>query len=189
MTFKLVSKNNLGVVLLLLLVVFISQSRIFNFLIDTALGRAVIILLLIGISYTNKILGVVGVLLIIIMFNNSSLSQGFGYLEGFETPTTTPTTPTTTTTTTTPTTTPTTSSDTTPKKTNMPTDNSAIVSTPTPAPISTEGYDILATENNIKRGKESNTIPVDKSLNSSEDVLPHEGKGSFKENFSSFSLF
>jgi|688.fasta_scaffold949094_1 hypothetical protein len=79
MDFKLVSKNNLGGVTALLLVILLSQGRVFNFLLDTALGRAVLILFILVISYTNKILGVVSVLFIIIMFNNSDI----GYLEGF----------------------------------------------------------------------------------------------------------
>ena len=78
MEFNLVSKNNLGVVTALLLVIILSQGRFFNFLLDTALGRAILILFILFISYTNKILGVVSVLFIIIMFNNSN----FGYMEG-----------------------------------------------------------------------------------------------------------
>ena len=79
MDFKLVSKNNLGAVATLFLVILLSQSRFFDFLIDTALGRAILILFILGISYTNKILGVVAVLFIIIFFNSSDI----GYLEGF----------------------------------------------------------------------------------------------------------
>ena len=78
MEFNLVSKNNLGVVTALLLVIILSQGRFFNFLLDTALGRAILILFILFISYTNKILGVVSVLFIIIMFNNSNI----GYMEG-----------------------------------------------------------------------------------------------------------
>jgi len=78
MDFNLVSKNNLGVVTALLLVIILSQGRFFNFLLDTALGRAILILFILFISYTNKILGVVSVLFIIIMFNNSNI----GYMEG-----------------------------------------------------------------------------------------------------------
>ena len=78
MDFNLVSKNNLGAATALLLVIILSQSRFFNFLLDTALGRAILILLILFISYTNKILGVVSVLFIIIMFNNSNI----GYMEG-----------------------------------------------------------------------------------------------------------
>ncbi len=79
MDFKLVSGNNIGVVATLLLVILLSQSRFFDFLMTTALGRAILILFILGISYTNKILGVVAVLFIIIAFNNSDI----GYLEGF----------------------------------------------------------------------------------------------------------
>ena len=78
MDFKLVSKNNLGAVTALLLVIILSQGQFFNFLLDTALGRAVLILFILFISYTNKILGIVCVLFIIIMFNNSDI----GYMEG-----------------------------------------------------------------------------------------------------------
>lgn len=79
MDFKFVSKNNIGAVATLVLIIVLSQSRFFDFLIDTALGRAVLIMFILGISCVNKILGVVAVLFIIIMFNQSSL----GYLEGF----------------------------------------------------------------------------------------------------------
>ena len=79
MNFNLVSKNNMGVVATLILVILLSQSRFFNFLIETALGRAILILFILGISYINKILGIVAVLFIIIMFNQSSI----GYIEGY----------------------------------------------------------------------------------------------------------
>jgi hypothetical protein len=79
MDFKLISKNNVGIVATLFLVIILSQARFFDFLVDTALGRAILILFILGISYINKILGVVAVLFIIIFFNNSDI----GYLEGF----------------------------------------------------------------------------------------------------------
>ena len=82
MDFKLVSKNNMGVVATLILVILLSQSKFFNFLIDTALGRAFLIFFIIIISFVNKILGVVAVLFIIVMFNQSSI----GFYEGFTTP-------------------------------------------------------------------------------------------------------
>ena len=78
----LVSKNNIGGATALLLVILLSQTKFFNFLLDTALGRAFLILFILVISYTNKILGVVSVLFIIIMVNSSDI----GYLEGFDTP-------------------------------------------------------------------------------------------------------
>jgi len=79
MNFKLVDKKNLGIVLTLIVVILLSQSRFFDFLIDTVLGRTFLILLILAISCTSKILGVVSVLFIIIMFNQSKL----GYMEGF----------------------------------------------------------------------------------------------------------
>jgi len=79
MDFKLISKNNIGGVATLFLVILLTQSRFFDFLIDTTLGRAILILFILGISYTNKILGVVAVLFIIISFNNSNIA----YMEGF----------------------------------------------------------------------------------------------------------
>lgn len=79
MDFKLVSKNNIGVVATLFLAILLSHSRFFDFLIDTTLGRAILILFILGISYTNKILGVVAVLFIIISFSNSNIA----YMEGF----------------------------------------------------------------------------------------------------------
>ena len=79
MELKLVSKNNMGIVATLILVILLSQGRVFDFLMDTALGRAMLIVFILGISYVNKIFGVVAVLFIIIMFNQSNL----GYMEGF----------------------------------------------------------------------------------------------------------
>jgi len=72
MGFTLVSKNNMGIVATLLLIVVLSQSRFLNFLIDNALGRSFLILFILFISYTNKILGIISVLFIIILFNNSN---------------------------------------------------------------------------------------------------------------------
>ena len=79
MNFNLVSKNNMGYASALLLVVLLSQAKVFNFLIDTTLGRSILILFILISAYTNKILGVVVVLFIVIIFNNSDI----GYLEGF----------------------------------------------------------------------------------------------------------
>ena len=82
MDFNLFSKKSLGSIATLFLVILLSQSRFLNFLIETSLGRAILILFILGISFTNKILGIVAVLFIIIAFNNSDI----GYLEGFTNP-------------------------------------------------------------------------------------------------------
>ena len=162
MDFNLVSKNNLGAATALLLVIILSQSRFFNFLLDTALGRAILILLILFISYTNKILGVVSVLFIIIMFNSSNI----GYMEGATTMSDSSTsdssmkkdTPIATVlaSATTPSTTPSApvaKKPATMKKTDTKT---------TPVEGGSEGFDLLGTERNVFN-KKSNTIPSGKT--------------------------
>jgi hypothetical protein len=189
MDFKFNSKTTLGALSTLTLVVILSQSRFFDFLIDTALGRAVLICLIIGISYTHKILGVVAVLFVIIMFNQSYL----GSSEGFTQPATTTDTSTTATTTAMPD-----SSNMTPPMpdaTKMPADVathdkkqkpstvtttlSSAVSTPTPPPPTTstgetfvggrEGFNITEREGALLRGKRSNEVPVFSNARSQSD--------------------
>ena len=167
MDFKLVSKNNIGAVATLILVIMLTQSRMFDFLIDTTLGRAMLVFFILGISYINKIFGVVAILFIIIMFNHSNL----GLMEGFtdasgnqvtastvsaniqqkknelkekinntidqQTASTTSSAATTTPTTTTPTTTTTSESF-----------------------AGREGFNIIDREGNMLKGKSSNSIPV-----------------------------
>ena len=70
MNFNLVSKNNIGVVVALLLVILLSVSKVFNFLLNTTLGRSVLVLFVLILAYVNKILGVVSVLFIVILFIN-----------------------------------------------------------------------------------------------------------------------
>jgi hypothetical protein len=200
MDFKLVSKNNLGVVTALLLVILLSQGRVFNFLLDTALGRAILILFILVISYTNKILGVVSVLFIIIMFNNSDI----GYLEGFtdsnssSTTTTSSKMPTnsnkdTTSTSTDTTTTPTLTDE--QKQQLMATlqekakdkDTSTVTSSSTAVSSGAEGFNTFESERNIQKGKQSNSIPVTSYSSQSDNV---EAFGSFGGKFSdSFASF
>jgi len=86
MDFRLVSKNNMGIVITLILVILLSQSRFFDFLTETSLGRMVILVLIIFISYTNKFLGLLAVLFIIIAFNHYDMNvvQSYNYYEGFD---------------------------------------------------------------------------------------------------------
>lgn len=86
MDFKIVSKNNTGVFMTLILIVLLSQSRLFDFLIDTPLGRMILLAFVIFIAYTNKILGLVAVLFIIIASNQNDMSMvyGYNYYEGFD---------------------------------------------------------------------------------------------------------
>ena len=197
MDFKLVSKNNIGIVVALLLVILLSQSRVFNFLLDTSLGRSVLIFLVLVLAYVNKILGVVAVLFIIILFNQSDI----GNLEGFTA------TPATSTTTTTP------AAPATPNanqqariaerqkirqnvkanvasKAAAPAPTSTTTTTTSPSATSSlttagaEGFDIIGTENNIKRGKQSNKIPVSEHMRESLSVSAFDG--SFSDSYSAF---
>jgi hypothetical protein len=86
MDFKLVSKNNMGVVTTLILVILLSQSSFFGFLIDTPLGRMVLLAFVILIAYTHKILGLLAVLFIILAFNFNDMNMvhSYNYYEGFD---------------------------------------------------------------------------------------------------------
>ena len=193
--FKMVNKNSVGGAGLLLFLIVISQARLFDFLIDSSLGRILLVLTLICLSYCHGILGVVGVLLIIIAFNHSGLSF---LSEGFETTTTTGevTTP----------------GETIKAEIKLDPDAVAAIksqmmdkakkakesasSTPTDSTTTTdsfvttrglEGFDVLGIENNLKRGKQSNSIPTSSySKQDSDFISAYEGPSSI---FGNFSLF
>jgi hypothetical protein len=194
MEFKLIGKNNIGAVVLLLLIIAISQARAFNFLIDSALGRIFLIVFILFLSHCNKILGVVGVLFIVIMFNTNMYYEGFETADGK-----TITKP----------------SDTSvdetnvdvikvdatkvdttklkenvkkqlsDAKTNLDTAKATMNTSTDSTTTSAEGFDILGIENNIKRGKQSNSIPVNNFMRDADSVSPYE-ESSF---LGSFSLF
>lgn len=194
MNFKFVSKNNIGVVVALLLAVLLSQAKFFNFLFDTALGRSVLVLLVFILAYVNKIVGVVAVLFIIILFNQSNS----GYLEGFTDASgnkeartterkqikqnvkanvaakaTTTTKPITTTTKPITATSATTTTPATPLQTKL---TSSVQG-------GAEGFDVIGTENNIQRGKQSNKIPVSQHMRESANVSAFDGS------YSDYSIF
>ena len=159
-----------------------------------------LVFLVLVLAYVNKILGVVAVLFIIILFNQSDL----GYLEGF---TATPSQKTT------PNATPN-AAPATPNanqqariaerqqirqnvKANLASKAAAsaapattTTTTPSPSAISSlttagaEGFDIIGTENNIKRGKQSNKIPVSEHMRESMSVSAFDG--SFSDSYSAF---
>jgi hypothetical protein len=193
------SKNSIGLCLSLLLVILLSESRLFKIFTDTYLGRAFLIIIILFASYLHKILGVVCVLIIIIMFNNNSFSS---YYEGFDGNTGDA------------------SDDKKDKKDSMSATTSTgdnknkPITTPTPVPNdkidvvtsskdtknitgnvggnddsntasnnnasnnnaskAIEGFDLQSTENNIKRGKQSNSIPVNQYNKQSIEVSPYE---------------
>ena len=160
MDFKLISKNNMGVVATLILVILLSQARFFNFLIDTALGRAFLILFILVISYVNKILGVVAVLFIIIMFNQSSI----GYMEGF---------------------TGATSNQEQLNKTKMQS-ASTTAATSSAATSGREGFNTTDRELTMLRGKRSNEVPVLSNARSQDENVDPTDNSVFKNTVSPF---
>jgi hypothetical protein len=192
MAINTLSKNSIGTVLALLLVILLSESRLFNLFTETYLGRAFLIIIILFASYLNKNLGVVCVLIIVIMFSNNK----FSFYEGLDGTVTTSNVN---------------NKNNSEKKTlssnddtsinthtNVPNDKINVVTSSTAAASATsnskdpqdsansnsksiEGFDLQSTENNIKRGKQSNSIPVNQYYNQSIEVAPYEG--------SSFSNF
>lgn len=81
MGLNLLSKNNIGIVATLILVMLLSQSRFFDFLTETSLGRTFLLALTILITYTNKIFGLLAVLFIICAFKVNDVNL-YSY-EGF----------------------------------------------------------------------------------------------------------
>ena len=195
MNFNVVSKNNMGYASALLLVVLLSQSKVFNFLIETTLGRTILISFILFIAYTNKILGVVVVLFIVIIFNNSDI----GYLESFTDASNN-------------TNVISTSGDvsaqtkhgseelaqktkdkkdvthetsTKPTTTNTPNITDTTTTTTSSSATAVEGFDIVGKERHIQKGNQSNQIPVNDFMRVSPDVSPYEGSP-FSESFSSY---
>ena len=197
MDFKLISKNNVGTAVLLLLAIALSQSKAFNFLIDTALGRFFLIVFILCLSFCHKILGVVGVLFIIIMFNSNL------YYEGFEDSSSSKPTSSSSSTDASSNSTDASSNSTTTMNTDQikemikqqisdasknntsSSTTSSDTSSSSKNSKAAEGFDILGIENNIKRGKQSNSIPVNSFMRDSDSIFPYEGT-SFLGSFSPF---
>jgi hypothetical protein len=172
MDLKLLSKNNVGAVSTIFLLILLTQAKFFNFLISTPLGRSILILFILGISYTNTIFGVVLVLFIIIKFNNIDIN----YIEGFTNS----------------------NSDSvtnikekykieqTKNKTN---DKVQGKNNETKGKLeskvnSIEGFNMIERESIMMRGKNSNEIPVFSNTRNQDDVEPSD-KSMFSGNFSS----
>ncbi len=88
MNFNLVSRNNTGIVAMLILVILLSQSKFFNFLVDTPAGRMILLGFVVYIAYVHKMMGLVTVLFIILAFdfNGFNTVQSYNYYEGFDVP-------------------------------------------------------------------------------------------------------
>jgi hypothetical protein len=76
---KLLSKTNMGGLATIILVILLCQAGFFNFMVGTTLGRAVLVFLVLGIACAHHILGVIAVLAIIVIYNQSNVD----YMEGF----------------------------------------------------------------------------------------------------------
>jgi len=157
------TKTSIGAITMLTLIIILSQARIFDFLIDTHLGRIILVALIICISYTHKFLGVLAVLFIILMFNFNRA----GFSEGFDT--TNPT-----------------SHDNTQKNQGVVTAPSGYIPVKNPKTNSTEGREgsnMVEREGMILRGKSSGEVPVTKqSRNQGDNVEPSDTQA-LKEGF------
>ncbi len=63
--------------IVLLVVVFLTQSKTFNRMIDTSIGRVVLLSMVLLASYVHKLLGVIVVFFIILMVNKTDILEGF----------------------------------------------------------------------------------------------------------------
>ena len=63
--------------IVLLVVVFLTQSKTFNRLIDTSIGRIVLLSMVLLASYVHHLLGVIVVFFIILMVNKTDILEGF----------------------------------------------------------------------------------------------------------------
>lgn len=194
MDFKLVSKNNMGIAVTLILVILLCQSRFFDLLTETALGRMFILVLIIFISYTNKFLGLLAVLAIIIAFNQYNMNevQSYNYYEGFDVSgnlfdisgnqisSATKI-----------------AKETIVSKELKPSNesNSAQIATTSSSPTSEatseslggrEGFCMTDRESNIIRGKQSNSIPVFNNVRNQDDNISPTDKSVFSTPYASF---
>ena len=189
-----ISNKNTGAVILLLLILLLSQSRIVDLFVNSALGRVALLVFILAISYLNNTLGVISVLLIILMLNNS----GWNILEGAETMDATEST----------------EADAVAaavaaadaapvvaeeseedKKKRIDdlqkqlADAKAALSNSDPETepkVTTEGFDILGTERELQQGKKANSIGVDSGCRNCDMVSPVEGDSIFSNLFSVF---
>jgi len=146
--YKILSKQNVGVALTLILTILLSQSNIMNLFFDTILGRTALVLILLCISYTNQILGIASTLLVLVVF-----ACNYNYTKNVPSVTVAPVVAL--------------APAAKPKHSEQDTlDNKY---------INTEGFDILGTERNLQRGKKSNSIMVNEDMRKSEHVDAYDG--------------
>ena len=153
----------MGAVVTLILVILLSQSRFFDFLTETALGRMFILAFIVFISYTSKFLGLLAVLAIIIAFNQYNI-DGFDVSKDkskdkYE--------------------------DKSKDKYEDNQLNTTTVKTETTAG-GREGFCMADRETNILRGKQSNAIPVFNNIRDQDDNVNPSDNLAFSSSYSSF---
>ena len=142
-------KKNIGYIITVVLIILLSCFKIFRFLTETILGRLLLVSLVVCVACSNKILGLVAVLAVILAFNYNEMRvvQPYNYYEGFKS-----------------------ASDSlkeNDKKKAVDTANKIIKTASIPAkdvepakPAAREGFCMSDRERNIQKGKQSNSIPV-----------------------------
>ena len=146
-------KKNIGYIITIVLILLLSFFKTFRFLTESILGRLLLVSLLACIACSNKILGLVAVLAIILAFNYNELRvvQPYNYYEGFEDSSKEDTT-----------------KEDRKKASDLASDaTSKIIKTVsvstksnTEKPVAREGFCMSDRERNIQKGKQSNSIPV-----------------------------
>jgi len=196
------NKTTSGLVATIILVILLCQPNIFHSFTGSVLGRFVLIILILGITYLHMIFGVIVILVIIVLLSNS----GNAYLEGFEggdatttTPTPTPTTdPATTDSTTKSTPATTTTSPTVPPPPANPPQSGLKPAVPTsqvPTPpqssskketfASREGFSMTDRESNMLKGKNSKQIAVFSNARAQKNLVEPSDTSVFTSGYSS----
>lgn len=166
MALKLISKNNIGIISTLFLVMLLSQSRCFDFLTETPLGRLFLLAITIFICCTNKIFGLLAVIFIIIAFNvnDSNVVQSYNFYEGFKEG----------------------NKEESSKKAKTDMSETATTTSSSVSGNAREGFCMPDRELNILRGKQSNAIPVfNKSREQINEVDPTD-KSAFSSDYAPF---
>jgi hypothetical protein len=180
MAFKLVSKNNIGIFTTLILIILLSQSNVFHLLVDTPLGRITLLAFVVFIAYTNQILGLIAVLCIAIAFNsNINIVSGYNLYEGLEIMNENE------------------EEDDTSKKKKTKTVKGKSISKPASTAVKNikkdstklvarEGFCMTDRENNMLRGKQSNSISVFDTLREQSDDVSPSDKSIFTSDYETF---
>jgi hypothetical protein len=137
--------KNLGIISALILVIMMNNYKTYDFLIHNFAGRFILILLIIGSTSFNILLGILSVLYVVIKMDNDKSV----HCEGFESDRMLSTL-----------------KETLEKKKNDTLQNSSI------AMVQSEGFNITEKEDNILKGKNSKHLPTVKKTDPENEVEP-----------------